>query len=592
MQFRYKIEDGTTTLYLKPAGEITLLRQKAGDEMGQHIWPKSLSELEILAAKDKAGYDYLVQRENSSDRCATVDLTVQQYKNGGWTTRFVGQFSMNDCEFDFNQCTVTVKAKENSIYQCLLKGKSKTINLMQCPTKVESNTATFEANWANMLFTLTYDGDVPADLITLDSTAISWYNVVNHTVNGHTVSVWVIYRTYTECISGNGVSPTLSYPATYKQYTECENGFAVWIAENTDAFMNGELFAFLNTSVVEGCEPQVGQLISMTDTEIGIPSPDGTCYSLIAAVDSYENIPNGVTLSDGLEYILGEICPGVAGVISDFFQINPENIATNNYVTGEPNVYVDPHIHQIADVKNPNATQASSRAEITFSGLMSDLYKMFRVKWFIDSSDNLRIEHESYFSLDGPQDYSSNPDKRYSYEKEVLSNIQKFKFASGIQYSIDFIGTEIIYDGLCVSDEPEEFVLNHLCSDYDYIVNDPLGSVPDTGLVIFSVDPVTDDVLWRSGILTGVFVQNMPMSWAYLHDKLHQYRRNQITGTMNGISTTFQSTKLLKRQTIETKDCFFEIDPSQPITTKIGTGEIESIEINFDTGYAEIEISL
>src|SRR5690606_14008883 len=59
-----------------------------------------------------------------------------------------------------------------------------------------------------------------------------------------------------------------------------------------------------------------------------------SCNILGSTPSSGSTIDNGVSLSSVLTLLVSQFCPDLT-VVSDFFQINPENASPVNYVTGQ-----------------------------------------------------------------------------------------------------------------------------------------------------------------------------------------------------------------------------------------------------------------
>jgi len=69
-------------------------------------------------------------------RCATRYIVTEKNCDGTWTVEHIGKFSMNDCDFDLDQCTI--KAKQNLVdeYSCLKENKGEKFNILNSAPEV------------------------------------------------------------------------------------------------------------------------------------------------------------------------------------------------------------------------------------------------------------------------------------------------------------------------------------------------------------------------------------------------------------------------------------------------------------------------
>ena len=106
-------------------------------------------------------------------------------------------------------------------------------------------------------------------------------------------------------------------------------------------------------------------------------------YSLECQVLGYAGTPitidNGVAFSKVIIELVKNACPNLI-VKSDFFQINPDNISTTNYVTNRLSVVDNIVVFQKSDVKRPNVSGNASKMEISLEKMLETLKIMFSVK--------------------------------------------------------------------------------------------------------------------------------------------------------------------------------------------------------------------
>ena len=77
-------------------------------------------------------------------------------------------------------------------------------------------------------------------------------------------------------------------------------------------------------------------------------------------------------LNSVIQVFVNQFCPNVQ-VVSDFFQINPQNQSEINYVTGQRTQTNNLILFQKSDVKRPNVSGNAWKAEWTFEKLMETL---------------------------------------------------------------------------------------------------------------------------------------------------------------------------------------------------------------------------
>lgn len=451
MTYRYTLTHMGTDQVIKPCNRPQLSSNRQTQDEGQYFWKKSLGEVSVCRVKDAAGYDFILAIENGADRCEAVTITLEQHRNGGWTTRYIGEFSMNDCDFNLENCTLNFKSTEANIYWCIEKNWDKKVNILDGGTSI----TTF---------------------------------------------------------------PTLSASPAF---------------------------------------------------------------------------PNGRTFSSVLGTLVTQACSEITMVKSNFFAINQDGTggAASEFEPDGLNHWDQMTIHQITDVKYWSSGSPATIGNMTLKTFLADLKKIFDIRWKVEGTV-FRIEHISWFTAGGTNDLTAvRGYNLYSYKKEVLAGVQKYMFANGVQNDVDFVGLDIEYAGPCVRSEIEQFTCEYIATDYEYVLANP-DTVPNDGFILFCNLVIGSDyrVVDSEAELTNTTKSNAALSWATLHQYFHQHNRNLITGTMNGDSQTFASSKRIKKQRIQVVDCFFDVVDEYLCETLLGTGEVEEMDRDLDSGNTTIQL--
>jgi hypothetical protein len=343
---------------------------------------------------------------------------------------------------------------------------------------------------------------------------------------------------------------------------------------------------------------------------------------------SFGELNNGRSMNDVIEWAVG-ICDPSLTVVSDFFQINPATVSTDNYVTGADSFVDDIMMFQKSDVKRPFATNKATIGMFTTEKLLYWLFKMFRVKYRIDGTD-FRIEHvtSDYFVRTATRDLTTAPlnrmlagTNRYSYDREMrLPAKETFRFMEsrpqGDSFALnDFNGVPILYTGSNVDRTADNGTFEHfvdkVTTDVHYILNHSGGigylsdatsknqypvqnaandnTIDDEGFVLVASNLVvvgftsTRYMVIRDPIIGTKRDMNNVLGWASLHDAFFRSYANTKYGTMNNAAITFDSTKYIKKSiSLPFNICdVLDFDPFELIVSGLGTGIIKTAEYDF-----------
>jgi hypothetical protein len=303
-----------------------------------------------------------------------------------------------------------------------------------------------------------------------------------------------------------------------------------------------------------------------------------------------KHIPNGIPLNDVIVQAVAHCCPGLT-VKSEFFQINPDTVTSTNPVTGQPTYTDQILMFQKSDVKRPWATEPATVGTYTPEELFKWLWYQFQVKYCIFGND-FRLEHISsgYFLYPGAIDLSVPPlnamlagKRQYTYDIDNLPAKEMFSFQEAREIvtftpNDDFAGLPITYDGFCVNRKEKENIfsrdMKRVTNDVYFILLNSGGSetqvvdnktnnaykvtsdvkkgvIADDGFTFIATRDIGGGL--RGGvtaptILNTTDIYNNVMGFALLHANFYMSDRNASTGTMNGVTTSFDSVKFIKRQ--------------------------------------------
>jgi len=304
---------------------------------------------------------------------------------------------------------------------------------------------------------------------------------------------------------------------------------------------------------------------------------------------------NGRLLKNVVEDLVKTICPDITIIRSDFFQWNPLNPSLINYVYGGLNDYNYLTIYQKSDVVNPSATEKATIGNLTWNQFV-EWMRLIEV-YYVIIDNELHIEHISHFidtvGIDTtvlPASDFANYKRQFSYDKFEMARSEEFTMMEG--ENAEFVGFPIEYknfDGsfsLCVNDETKEEEFDNLTTDLKFIQTNP-SNVSYEGFVILATrfDGSNYNVIQDAGIITGIPILNSPMSISSLQNRFMRYNRILKFGQMNRIYTNFETSQFFKKQKKFKIPfcCGNNFNPIQFVKTTLGTGQIESAEIDYET---------
>ena len=551
-RYEYELYDRFGMVEVAPLneGDFTVDNEQEGD--GKYFYNKNFGGKVVFTG---AIYQRLKDIEQSMYICADLRMKVFRICAGVRVLIFDGIFHLTDGEWDDDRCQVVVKFEKEKPDRCLDKNKTQKVNLLQeifTRITVKSSYPGGTIEYKNCFKNSPDPSETQNDYWcgTGDPYEQNW-SLVSYTVS-----------------SPDGVHNNVNNKWARELVTlnPGETPDPSWV------LVSGTTYA-----------KQV-QLINCVYSGDYVPDENNGSYNFSQTCEiagytgTSTTIDNGVLLSDVINLFKTKFCPDL-NVVSDFFQINPENASNINYVTGQATQTNNIVLFQKSDVKRPNATGNASKMEMTFEQLTKMLFTIFNVEYGI-YGNVLRFEHFSWFSrtagldLTLPQYAKYVKGKRkYSYSidgipiKEIWSYKEQMYMGSG----------EIQYNNLCSSndkDNTEDYVLDFVTADIQYCLNNPesdSNKVEDAGFVIMA----TNNVSGQYYIIGGV--ANSSLTWTNLIPKYHFHNRPLKQGIFNGNTVTFITTKPVKKgeQITVPLPCGTTFDPMNTIKTALGVGIVE-----------------
>lgn len=240
--------------------------------------------------------------------------------------------------------------------------------------------------------------------------------------------------------------------------------------------------------------------------------------------------------------------------------------------------------------------------KVSFNDIMSDVAETLRAFWYIDESDNLRVEHESWFERiflesTGIILTSSTYEKyrpftdaqEYTFNKALLSNREQFSWP---QFGIDinFPGVDIIYNELETVDNVLKHELGRVTTDITYVV-DNVADASGDGYFFLDCATICSyyEVQSEAGLYFAPSKVNNHFAWGNLHANYWTWNRMSQSGNMNAAATSFNSAVRFLEQSV-TFGYQSTLDIFERVITPRGDGfQVETIR-NLDTDFLTIKL--
>lgn len=291
---------------------------------------------------------------------------------------------------------------------------------------------------------------------------------------------------------------------------------------------------------------------------------------------------NGRMFKDVIEYLVNQTGCGL-GVVSDFFDINPDATAPANdaYAAAEAKLH-NLVLFQKSDVKRHSASDKSKEPawDIRLRDVLVDLAAMFNIRWRADAGV-FRLEHVSYFEAQAGNDYTTALyERRLDADKAEIVKTAKFRFRDE-RCTDYFKGVPITtYCG----DGEKEMNVTLFSTDIGFMLRaDAVEAIGDDGWALMSTYDDDGDLRLLDG--------NRALSWTEMHD---DYHRHQMAGAgeINGAEVTPESIKQTRKapRFSVSHCCDDTFDPAEYQTTALGNGKVSAAEHNIARDFLTLEL--
>lgn len=522
--------------------------------------------LDIAFTFRGADYTYLKSIKDGVDSCEDTTITVT-HSDYTWE----GILPLLDAEYNDDLKEVTITPNVNDRYRCFNDRYEDTFSIFSATTALEVAFFQGEIERERINFLSLADIDTPPD-----------------PTNDPTDPNWQIYET----------------EASYNELSEDWSGFVTYIRQVTTTTCSGGVPvapAGAGWSLrVDDCSgsgtatySKKAPLVLDPDERYVDETDERHIFYLVPGYDANADLAltmdNGRSLTQVLQ-VQANTC-GLT-VVSDLLNINPPGTAPSNDVYAQKANVADLIIFQRSDVKNPDASQNATKAEMTLKQILEGLTATLDVFWWIDGSDNLRIEHISAKSVALYLDLATTHADQlagtgiFVSEQTDYPRRQQFSWDESYNHR-DFEGQDITFANACAKDS--EIIQAEWSTDVNSIYSTDQASNAGFVLVAAVQDGSDYYIPSEAGALTGEEIINGHLAWANLHPVYHTYERPFLSGRMNSGTVTFDSARRGDRQvvsvtgiSISTFAGFVERleDPTldSGVSTTLGTGEVVAFE--------------
>lgn len=309
--------------------------------------------------------------------------------------------------------------------------------------------------------------------------------------------------------------------------------------------------------------------------------------------------------ADMLDFVISDTCSDLNGVVSDFFQINPETPSAINYVTGTDNYYIDMAVASVKDIRNPVPSTLSTYEGATFLEIMNDLRELFNVFWFIDEDSNIRIEHITYFSNQPGLNLTTSRYERF------VSGTDKYSYItnSSPRYEIwemvnSNMAGKFIDRTACGNNRYPTNTITHrvtkLYTDYyRLITRDDLISDDMTGIFLFATQEQSGDLYMRGIeqneelVLPRLIQRFYRFHRPHLNDVTFEYTNNEFDFTqIDWGEMFFYTVKPIKKQEPFRIPlcCDADFEPLEIQLTPMGGGYVDAASLSVYDNKLQLEL--
>lgn len=282
--------------------------------------------------------------------------------------------------------------------------------------------------------------------------------------------------------------------------------------------------------------------------------------------------------------------------ISTYYTANP----TNDYVIEAAAQWNDLWLARTDSI----TTEKNENTEISLKDVMDILKTKLRAYWHIDPDGKVRIEHEKYFrdfavqadlsSATYTDDKPETDVKVYTYDNSLLANQVNYKETD--DHTIGFVSYPVTFDPKQTSNTVRDVNADVTC-DIEYVQANPASA--SQGLMLLKTTTMgvkvfvpVEDMTLAPGYGEGH--PNAHLAWDYLCRYYFTYFADAETGYINyalALTTFDHVREFLKQSGIKFRMAA-DLDWRKPFTVTEGTGWIDSVEYNPETGMYKLDIGL
>lgn len=592
IKFFIRIKDQVTSTIITreafPMG-LNLLEGKEEERPKRGYDIKLQGTVDFLNTKDSSDFTDIMYHFDELP-CTPIEFHMTMECNEVTTEIYRGKLYRNLSHIDLDKCLISFETKDLGRYECLERDWNTEIPIssMNIPThtiNVMPWVRRFRVNWYNDTLAPNPDS---YNMYQLLDTVVSYNDVVDKL---DVDTIWV----------GSSGNPTSIYNALADPNTGLMKDFYLeddfWIYKHERKYDFPQQTVSRRVYIIYDYGNGVYQVVKSTYL-ISHEHYPGPPYTLDIYRKAFEGlslyikddgngdpiyfnhrVDQGYRLRDVLVNLLDRQCGGIS-LTSDFFQWNPSNPSTTNYITATTNRLNNLMIYQKSDVKRPWA-ENKARGEstnVSLEFLLTNICKMFNCEYYLDDNNVLHIEHvgwpgwnnllgQGILNLTTATYEKWMRGKRYmDFNNVKIPTKETFEFMES--FNVDFKGLPIVYNTDCVADSPIEdnTRVEEITTDisaciygvdtffsYENFSGTPTRDqveqlkdrhISDSGFVLMACR--TNNNVWvDDGILIDEFtattrpMPNNSLSWAHLHKDYFRYNRFTTSGTMNGTLTSF-----------------------------------------------------
>lgn len=261
--------------------------------------------------------------------------------------------------------------------------------------------------------------------------------------------------------------------------------------------------------------------------------------------------------------------------------------------------------------------QAAQKAEISLEQVMSMLKDCFKCYWYIDSENRFRIEHVRYFTngftygqrpqginLTAKSDrFNKKPvlfgQQELQYDKSSIKARYEFSWMDNVTNAIGNIS--INFEGAYIPNESTESIsVDQFCPDIDYMLFKPDDFSKDGFALMLASNnevPIISHTIYdpmQFGAPLNLFTQNGVLSWRQL---INHYLYNASSRTIKldegeGPNTwRVQGVERIMHHDIIVSPNPVRLDTDKIVITDIGSGCVEEVSTDIDTGNTKLTLS-